>query len=144
VKICSGTGGHAYGHAEIVFEETAFRHCPFCSAKDEWDEAQSEFKEKIRGLEDMLKTYAEPRKGWYTQPDWMKVFRPDGVGRIGVGVPGDMQTIEFTEIVCDVCNAECGIEREQTDGTLKRDDIYYNGWGSYCVSCGKDAERNKS
>jgi hypothetical protein len=76
----------------------------------------------------------------------MSTFRPSGVGCIYVGAPGDMTAIEFDEIVCDVCNAECGLERvtrgdvKYPDGTVITDPIYYDGWGSYCVECGKEAE----
>jgi len=50
----------------------------------------------------------------YTFSEWMEEFRPDGIGRIqvstlGIG-PGGVRTenkqpeIQFTEVICDLCN----------------------------------------
>jgi hypothetical protein len=62
----------------------------------------------------------------YTFDEWMEKFRPDGKGRIGIGVPGDMEVIEFDEIICDYCNAE-----------ITADDkfIWVNGSYSLCEKC---------
>ena len=73
-----------------------------------------------------------PRIGWYTRGNWMATFRPDGVGRIVIESSGQTEIIEFTEIVCDLCNADAGVDHE--DGVEGR--IYFTGSDSLCESCG--------
>ena len=79
-----------------------------------------------------------PRIGWYSRSDWMKTFRPDGLGHIiitaGDGPPED---IAFDEIICDIFNGDAGADGE--DGSEGR--IYFDGGDSLCAVCGPKAER---
>jgi hypothetical protein len=67
----------------------------------------------------------------------MEEFRPDGLGHIvitgGVNPPED---IAFTEIVCDLCNADAGAAANGSEGR-----IYFDGSDSLCEECGRKAER---
>lgn len=79
----------------------------------------------------------EPRIGWYSRAEWMRTFRPDGLGHIviddGENPPED---IAFNEIVCDGCNGDAG--DDHADGSPGR--IFYDGSDSLCEACGAKAE----
>lgn len=78
-----------------------------------------------------------PKPGWFSRLAWMRLFRPDGKGRIVVaGGSEPPEVVEFDEIVCDRCNADAGAERE--DGTEGK--IYFTGADSLCEACGLEAE----
>lgn len=79
-----------------------------------------------------------PLPGWYGRRAWIKTFRADGKGHIRIIADsfGEVEDIEFDDLVCDICNADMGRDRE--DGTENR--IYYTGTDSLCESCGAKAE----
>jgi hypothetical protein len=68
--------------------------------------------------------------------EWMKRFRPDGIGRIIVGAS---KPIEFTEVVCDFCNDEILPQKE--DGT--ENEVFYTDGYSVCKSCGSGSGKLK-
>lgn len=76
--------------------------------------------------------------------DWMRKYRPDGIGRISVGgcdekmqPVGKQTVVEFTEVVCDFCNAE--ILPKRKDGTETVIGMQYNN--SLCPSCTAEQEK---
>lgn len=72
-------------------------------------------------------------------PDWMKKYRPTGVGVVAFtpldanGIPSgpDEVIAEFTEVVCDLCNAE--IPPEDEDGNVTS--VFSDGSYSVCKTC---------
>lgn len=77
------------------------------------------------------------RAGWYSRTKWMEMFRPDGKGHITISdMVGPPEDIEFEEIVCDICNADAGADRDGSAGL-----IFFDGSDSLCEDCGRKAER---
>lgn len=77
----------------------------------------------------------DPKAGWYTLTEWMKTFRPDGVGRIIIEASGQRDVIEFSEIVCDRCNADAAPEHQVGD----EPQLYFDGRDTLCAACGREA-----
>lgn len=76
--------------------------------------------------------------------DWMRRYRPDGIGRIAVGQCdanmkpiGKQDVITFTEVVCDFCNAEIFPKRK--DGTETVIGMQFNN--SLCEECTAKQEK---
>lgn len=81
----------------------------------------------------------------YTFTGWMRRYRPDGVGHIGVssldskGQPvGEPWSTTFTEVICDFCNVEIpprqDINGEPCDSVIIASDGY-----ALCEDCGEKA-----
>jgi len=94
-----------------------------------------------------MKTFAMKRNGCteiieqYTFDEWMVNFRPDGVGKISIGsFPGKIDTVTFTEVCCDFCNAEIVRDVREKENTRQSILHVLSGW-TICEEC---AEQYKS
>ena len=65
-----------------------------------------------------------------TFTEWMAKYRPDGKGRITVG---GFDPIEFTEVICDLCNAEISPKDRDGNETI----MHVKGSYTLCPKCAK-------
>jgi len=78
----------------------------------------------------------------YKFSDWMKKYRPDGVGRCfiqglddGMNPAGIPELVsEFTEVICDYCNAEITPKDDEGNESFVWSDDNY----SICKSCAEE------
>jgi hypothetical protein len=76
----------------------------------------------------------------YKFSEWMRAFRPDGLGRISVGAQQEDGTwatayqSSFTEVICDFCNAEIPPKDEDEKESV----LFASSSYAICAGCAKE------